>query len=104
MRLLTLLLSVLVAACLVSSTPINPSRILINHPTDGPYSRARRSPQYVKQLVPTYNRRQYVASKLETNLRKGEYVCGNKVCRLKPGVPPANCDGCQYPLALTNGM
>ncbi|XP_041989083.1 uncharacterized protein LOC121740451 [Aricia agestis] len=33
------------------------------------------------------------------NLRKGEYMCGDRVCRLQPGQVPEGCNGmCQYRL------
>ncbi|XP_069355914.1 uncharacterized protein [Maniola hyperantus] len=33
------------------------------------------------------------------SVRKGEYVCGNKICKLTPGVVPKGCNGiCQYPI------
>ncbi|KAJ8710411.1 hypothetical protein PYW07_009777 [Mythimna separata] len=38
-------------------------------------------------------------SSLEMNLRKGEYVCEGRVCKLVPGVEPKGCNGvCQYPV------
>ncbi|CAH2056926.1 unnamed protein product, partial [Iphiclides podalirius] len=38
-------------------------------------------------------------SQLEMNLKKGEYVCGNRICKLRPGEVPPNCNGvCQYPI------
>ncbi|XP_026728562.1 uncharacterized protein LOC113494431 isoform X2 [Trichoplusia ni] len=36
---------------------------------------------------------------LEYQVTKGEYVCGDKICKLTPGVEPPGCNGmCQYPL------
>ncbi|XP_045761939.1 uncharacterized protein LOC123865135 [Maniola jurtina] len=36
---------------------------------------------------------------LYPTVRKGEYVCGDKICKLTPGVEPPGCNGiCQYPL------
>ncbi|XP_013201022.2 uncharacterized protein LOC106143467 [Amyelois transitella] len=31
-------------------------------------------------------------------LKKGEYVCGNRICQLRPGEVPRGCEGgeCQY--------
>ncbi|CAK1543646.1 unnamed protein product [Leptosia nina] len=33
----------------------------------------------------------------QISLRKGEYVCGDKICKLRPGEIPKGCNGiCQY--------
>ncbi|CAK1590744.1 unnamed protein product [Parnassius mnemosyne] len=62
--------------------------------------RYRRSPiqQYVKghKADPQAGS---APSSLEMKVKKGEYVCGDKICKLKPGEIPKGCNGiCQYPI------
>nr|NP_001299222.1 uncharacterized protein LOC106116221 precursor [Papilio xuthus]BAM18670.1 unknown secreted protein [Papilio xuthus] len=39
-------------------------------------------------------------SRPELNLRKGEYMCSGRVCKLQPGEVPRGCNGvCQYPVS-----
>ncbi|XP_063369724.1 uncharacterized protein LOC134658051 [Cydia amplana] len=57
---------------------------------DTELQRPPRTPQFIKGQKGTR-----VPDPL--NLRKGEYICGNKICSLKPGEIPPNCGGvCQY--------
>ncbi|XP_022119703.2 uncharacterized protein LOC110996377 [Pieris rapae] len=56
---------------------------------------ARRSPQYIKENVPGIKGNSRPPPNI--SLRKGEYMCGNKVCKLRPGEIPKGCNGiCQY--------
>ncbi|KAJ8710495.1 hypothetical protein PYW08_009010 [Mythimna loreyi] len=80
------------------------SHILINRPKIdefGPRSRRAAWPltraDGVKGGVQA-RRSKVRPSSLETNLRKGEYICEGKVCKLAPGEKPEGCDFCQYPV------
>ncbi|XP_038218381.1 uncharacterized protein LOC119836978 [Zerene cesonia] len=56
---------------------------------------ARRSPQYTKGQTPAVRG----GNTSSTSLRKGEYMCGDKICKLQPGEIPKGCNGmCQYRL------
>ncbi|XP_045455821.1 uncharacterized protein LOC123665576 [Melitaea cinxia] len=93
MRSLILLFTVFLMSLLVCTTAINPKRVLINRPTERYLF--KRSAQ-LKGAKPDVKGNHHVPS---LNLRKGEYICGNKVCKLQPGVVPKNCNGvCQYPV------
>ncbi|OWR41696.1 hypothetical protein KGM_213353 [Danaus plexippus plexippus] len=90
MRTPLLLAALLLACVLVCSSPIDPKRILINRPRE--HDVFKRSDQVkggkpgVKGYEPPM-----------PALRKGEFMCGNRVCRLKPGQIPPGCNGaCQY--------
>ncbi|KAL0861246.1 hypothetical protein ABMA27_008809 [Loxostege sticticalis] len=97
MRVLYILFSILLVAWLGCATPIDPKRQLVNRPPVPLHLRARRSPQEVKGGSPIKGR--VPLTRLELTLRKGEYICGNSVCKLQPGQIPKGCNGvCQYPL------
>ncbi|XP_063833493.1 uncharacterized protein LOC135082634 [Ostrinia nubilalis] len=99
MRTLLIFLSVLLLAWLGHATPINPARRLVNRPTEAGdlYPRARRSPQDVKGGSPIKGR--VLLTRTQPALRKGEYICGGRVCKLQPGEVPKGCNGiCQYPI------
>ncbi|XP_059055845.1 uncharacterized protein LOC131849746 [Achroia grisella] len=94
------LLAILVVAWVGSASPINPKRRLINRPTVDiyPKHRQRRAPQDVKGG----NRIGVKGDRTPPTLhpRKGEYVCGDRMCKLKPGEIPKNCNGvCQFRIA-----
>ncbi|XP_073962349.1 uncharacterized protein [Choristoneura fumiferana] len=86
MRVSVLCLLVLLAVSCYSS-PV-PERS--DYSADFQLFRARRTPQFVKGQKTT-------RAPIHLNLRKGEYICGNKICSLRPGEVPPNCGGvCQY--------
>ncbi|XP_049880263.1 uncharacterized protein LOC126376741 [Pectinophora gossypiella] len=94
-----ILIALVALACAVSSSPIDRKRQLINRPPkDLMLLRTIRSEDHVKG----YRRRFQVkggTQKPELSLRKGEYMCGDRVCRLGPGEMPPGCNGvCQYPI------
>ncbi|XP_063542124.1 uncharacterized protein LOC134750823 [Cydia strobilella] len=86
MKLFVFILVVLTVAVCGLASPL-PARFEI----DTELYRPPRTPQFIKGQKGTR-----VPDPL--NLRKGEYICGNKICSLKPGEIPHNCGGglCQY--------
>ncbi|KAF9807034.1 hypothetical protein SFRURICE_011178 [Spodoptera frugiperda] len=109
MKITLLLVAVCLAVSLVSAVSIKSDRrhVLINKPKIDEFgSRAKRSPWPwarpggVKGGVKGYNPADAPPSELEMKVRKGEYVCGNRICKLEPGVEPVGCNGiCQYAIA-----
>ncbi|XP_031767939.2 uncharacterized protein LOC116413367 [Galleria mellonella] len=98
MRTLIFVLLVLVVAWMGSTSPIDPKRQLINRPKVDIYHRQRRSPQDVKGGSRNAVKGGHTPPTIHP--RKGEYVCGDKMCKLKPGEVPKNCNGvCQYRVA-----
>ncbi|KAL4702921.1 hypothetical protein ACJJTC_005149 [Scirpophaga incertulas] len=94
MRCLVLLL--LLALGLSYATPIDSKRWLINHHE---IFRDRRSPQYTKGNAPAKTQPKLgrvPLTKMELSLRKGEYICGDRICKLQPGEVPKHCVHCQY--------
>ncbi|XP_045505051.1 uncharacterized protein LOC123701614 isoform X4 [Colias croceus] len=95
MKTVTLLLFVAVVV-LASAAP----RDYETHPANV----ARRSPQYTKGKIPVragYAPKAAVEGSIgntaNPSLRKGEYMCGDKICKLQPGEIPKGCNGmCQY--------
>ncbi|KAM3956644.1 uncharacterized protein ACR2FA_009421 [Aphomia sociella] len=95
MKTLIFIVVLLVVTWLGSTSPINPKRRLINRPID--IFRHKRSSQYVKGGRPDVKGGHH--STTPPALRKGEYVCGDRICKLRPGEIPRNCNGCQYRIA-----
>ncbi|XP_050355985.1 uncharacterized protein LOC126777130 [Nymphalis io] len=93
MRSLLLFAAILLMSMLVYSTLINPKRLLINRPKEHYVLKRSAQVKGAKPGVKGYNPPPPV------DLRKGEFMCGNRVCKLKPGEIPKGCNGiCQYPL------
>ncbi|XP_063897412.1 uncharacterized protein LOC110376643 [Helicoverpa armigera] len=98
---ITLILVLLCLACISSAIRQRSDRrqILINRPRiDAFGAREKRAP-WPRPQDGVKGRRPATAPPipLEMKLRKGEYVCGNKICKLEPGVVPKGCNGdCQY--------
>uniref|UniRef100_A0A2A4JQC1 Uncharacterized protein n=1 Tax=Heliothis virescens TaxID=7102 RepID=A0A2A4JQC1_HELVI len=100
---ITLVLLLLCLACCISAVHqrSNKRQVLINRPRiDGFGAREKRAPwPWARAQDGVKGRRPATAPPipLEMKLRKGEYVCGNKICKLEPGVVPKGCNGeCQY--------
>ncbi|RVE53464.1 hypothetical protein evm_001834 [Chilo suppressalis] len=91
MRLLIVLLSVL-AAYLVTSTPVNP-RILINRPTMGPFG--------MDGFRPENRRFYYDMSGADVNIGQRSFMCGNHKCY--PWSTSGQCPNCHYPV-MQDGM
>ncbi|CAH0717577.1 unnamed protein product, partial [Brenthis ino] len=93
MRFLLLSVILCLALVLTASSPMDLDFWLRNRPTQFRLSRSARTKggePGVKGISPP-------PPKL--SVRKGEYICGNKVCKLMPGVIPEGCNGiCQYPV------
>nr|NP_001298467.1 uncharacterized protein LOC106102885 precursor [Papilio polytes]BAM19281.1 unknown secreted protein [Papilio polytes] len=52
-----------------------------------------------RKTLPHHNPQATTKSRPEVNLRKGEYMCSGRACRLRPGEVPRGCNGvCQYPV------
>ncbi|XP_022818521.1 uncharacterized protein LOC111350996 [Spodoptera litura] len=105
MKITLLLIAVCLAVCLASAASISSDRrhVLINKPKIDEFGpRAKRSPWPWARPgggVKGYRPAEAPPSELQKKVRKGEFVCGNKICKLEPGVEPAGCNGlCQYPI------
>ncbi|KAJ0171268.1 hypothetical protein K1T71_012818 [Dendrolimus kikuchii] len=105
---LVFLTTFLISLWLASSSPIDPNRWMINRP-DPKKTRRDLDDELVRyrRLASRYGVKEGSRSgpsidELSKNLRKGEYICGNKVCKLKPGEIPKQCPKglCQYPIDL----
>ncbi|XP_047540201.1 uncharacterized protein LOC125073422 [Vanessa atalanta] len=93
MRSLILFAVVFLMTVFVYSSPINPKRLLINRPKEHDIFKRSAQVKGAKPGTKGYNPPPPV------DLRKGEFMCGNSVCKLKPGEIPKGCNGiCQYPL------
>ncbi|XP_075985400.1 uncharacterized protein LOC142982664 [Anticarsia gemmatalis] len=97
MKFALLFLAILAVICLTSAIENRTDRKLINRPKIDIYGyRPKRAPQGGVKVHPLFNFRPTTTA---PSLKKGEYMCGKKVCKLPPGVEPKNCNGeCQYPI------
>ncbi|XP_052743517.1 uncharacterized protein LOC112057236 [Bicyclus anynana] len=89
MKSFMLLIAMFMAVVMVCSSPIDHPQSYDNTPEVHRHLPVKGGRPAYKGPPPLSN--------LHLNLRKGEYVCGNKVCRLQPGEIPKGCNGvCQY--------
>ncbi|CAB3229305.1 unnamed protein product [Arctia plantaginis] len=101
MKFALLLVAICMVLCLASGIENNTGRRLVNRPKFDIYGhRQKRSAvEGVKGGVRVHPLFEFPRRKPDLSVRKGEYICGNKVCKLEPGVVPKNCNGmCQYPI------
>ncbi|XP_026316561.1 uncharacterized protein LOC113227772 [Hyposmocoma kahamanoa] len=117
MRALLLLLTISMLSILTTSTPIDLARALANSRTassdaaDGAAANRRAANEdqqpliiYQTSYLPHTDeiRRSDVKSDPNKALRKGEYKCKGKTCKLDPSLEPPLCGDspCQHPLLL----
>nr|XP_004926040.2 uncharacterized protein LOC101739782 isoform X1 [Bombyx mori] len=82
-----------------ASVPINMERRLVNRPPRDEVMGLSRPKRHQINAPIKGRQSPHRRGGIEHMLRKGEYVCGDKICRLKPGEEPAGCNGiCQFPI------
>ncbi|XP_014365443.2 uncharacterized protein LOC106716438 [Papilio machaon] len=101
MRTLILLISLSMMAWVGSCSPTDrddngfkslDQRLLVRRSSHAQDVKGRKTPSH-------HNPQATTKSRPELNLRKGEYMCSGRVCKLRPGEIPPGCNGvCQYPV------
>ncbi|CAH2229369.1 jg21776 [Pararge aegeria aegeria] len=94
MKTFIILVTIFLVSLMVTATPIDRHHKEAGTPPSDRHVHPRFQP--TKGGRPVH--KDYPTPRL--NVRKGEYICGNRVCKLKPGEVPEGCNGmCQYPIA-----